>query len=190
MEQNISIIMPIYNQASFVRGALASLERQTFKHWELLIIDDGSTDGVNGKITDYLNKDSRIRYVRNEHNEGLGYSLNLGMQLASYPIVSYLPADDIYYGSHLETMLKTLVENDAQVVVSGMLYNEDNVGGEGKSTYTLGTIPGKWLQLVQVILSCCRCRLVWGDFCVSGKASWKASACNRQAVAYWGQCAL
>lgn len=151
MEQNISIIMPIYNQASFVRGALASLERQTFKHWELLIIDDGSTDGVNGKITDYLNKDSRIRYVRNEHNEGLGYSLNLGMQLASYPIVSYLPADDIYYDSHLETMLKTLVENDAQVVVSGMLYNEDNVGGEGKSTYTLGTIPGKWLQLVQVM---------------------------------------
>ena len=111
MEQNISIIMPIYNQASFVRGALASLERQTFKHWELLIIDDGSTDGVNGKITDYLNKDSRIRYVRNEHNEGLGYSLNLGMQLASYPIVSYLPADDIYYDSHLETMLKTMVEN-------------------------------------------------------------------------------
>lgn len=151
MEQNISIIMPIYNQASFVRGALASLERQTFKHWELLIIDDGSTDGVNGKITDYLNKDSRIRYVRNEHNEGLGYSLNLGMQLASYPIVSYLPADDIYYDSHLETMLKTMVENDAQVVVSGMLYNEDNVGGEGKSTYTMGTISEKWLQLVQVM---------------------------------------
>lgn len=124
MEEKISIIMPVYNQASFIRGAIASLVRQTYDEWELIIIDDGSTDNLRDKIADYLHDDVRIHFVRNEHNEGLGFSLNEGLKLASNSIVGYLPADDIYYASHLETMLHAFVENEAQVVVAGMRYNE------------------------------------------------------------------
>lgn len=151
MNENISIIMPVYNQSSFIRGALASLVRQTYKEWELIIIDDGSTDNVREKIVDYLDNDIRIRYVRREHNKGLGFSLNQGLRLASSPIIGYLPADDIYYVSHLETMVRAFVENKAQVVVAGMRYNEMNVGGECPSREIFEKISGNWFQLVQVM---------------------------------------
>ena len=76
----ISVIMPTYNQCSFIRRAISSLIHQTYDGWELVIVDDGSTDGTRQVISDLL-ADHRIRYFRCDENRGLGHALNRGCRL-------------------------------------------------------------------------------------------------------------
>ena len=70
-----SVIMPTYNQASFIRRAIISLQKQTYNHWELIIVNDGSTDETDFFIADYLS-DNRILYEKNDTNQGLGKAIN------------------------------------------------------------------------------------------------------------------
>lgn len=90
-----TVLMPVFNQCGFVRRAVSSLFSQTYAHWELIIINDGSTDALNEFIADYLT-DSRIKYIENPENYGLGYALNRGLDAASYDLIAYLPADDFF----------------------------------------------------------------------------------------------
>ena len=148
----ISVIMPTYNQGSFIGIALASLFVQTFQKWELIIIDDGSTDYTEDIIIDYL-KDARVRCLKNQRNKGLGYCLNLGMQYASYNFICYLPSDDIYYANHLSILYDTFQNNsNAILCYSGLFHNNSDNYVSGLSVNeSLGLIPGRSLQLVQVI---------------------------------------
>ncbi|MCS2398500.1 glycosyltransferase family 2 protein [Bacteroides thetaiotaomicron] len=92
--------MPTYNQAHFIRRAILSVLEQTYKCWELIIIDDGCTDSTERYIQDFLGN-SQIRYLRNEVNQGIGYSINRGLEVAKYDLIAYLPSDDYYYKDHL-----------------------------------------------------------------------------------------
>lgn len=92
--EGFSIIMPTYNQAHFIRRAILSVLEQTYKCWELIIIDDGCTDSTERYIQDFLGN-SHIRYLRNEVNQGIGYSINRGLEVAKYDLIAYLPSDDI-----------------------------------------------------------------------------------------------
>lgn len=98
--EGFSIIMPTYNQAHFIRRAILSVLEQTYKCWELIIIDDGCTDSTERYIQDFLGN-SHIRYLRNEVNQGIGYSINRGLEVAKYDLIAYLPSDDYYYKDHL-----------------------------------------------------------------------------------------
>lgn len=95
MNTHFSVIMPTYNQASFIRRAILSLQRQTYPNWELIIINDGCTDDTEMFISDFLN-DERIVYIKNESNKGLGHALNQGLDVAKYEYIAYLPSDDYY----------------------------------------------------------------------------------------------
>jgi len=74
MKNGFSVIMPTYNQAFFIRRAILSLQYQTYTQWELIIIDDGSTDYTYGHIKNLIDH-SKIRYIRNEQNMGMGYDM-------------------------------------------------------------------------------------------------------------------
>lgn len=74
----VSVIMPIYNQASFLSRAMEGLKAQSLDDWELIIINDGSTDHTDEIIKHFL-KDTRISYFKNPTNEGLGNALNMGL---------------------------------------------------------------------------------------------------------------
>ena len=78
-----TVIMPTYNQSGFIRNAIRSIFEQTFKNWELIIVNDGSTDYTERCISDYL-RDHRVRYLKNPENQGLGYSINLAIDKAKY----------------------------------------------------------------------------------------------------------
>jgi len=147
----ISVIMPVYNQANYIRCAINSLARQTFNDWELLIVDDGSTDGLQESLSDFLSSESRVRYFRNDCNCGLGYSLNCGLDNAAGLYVAYLPADDIYFTNHLQTMIEKAEAEKADLVYSGMVHNIGNHGGERSTQNAEGIIGGQTLQLVQVM---------------------------------------
>ena len=105
MNLHISIIMPAYNQAAFIRRAILSLYAQTHPEWELIIVNDGSTDDTEAFIRDFLS-DDRVTYIKNEENQGLGRALNQGLDAACHDLVAYLPADDCYFENHLETLCR------------------------------------------------------------------------------------
>jgi glycosyltransferase involved in cell wall biosynthesis len=90
----ISVILPVYNAAATVGRALASVARQTFSDYELIVVDDGSTDRSGEIIEKAVAADSRISYVRNERNLGIQKTLNRGLALAQGEYVARMDADD------------------------------------------------------------------------------------------------
>ncbi|MBK8904998.1 MAG: glycosyltransferase family 2 protein [Anaerolineaceae bacterium] len=141
----ISVLMPTYNQVSFIRRALNSLCRQSFQAWELILIDDGSTDGTPAAVVPYLG-DGRIHYRRLEQNQGHGAALNKAMDLARAPYIAYLPSDDVYYDDHLQSLYDCLEANPQAVLAfSGVRYHYNRL--------TNGQIPlpHHSLQMVQVL---------------------------------------
>src|SRR3989442_427703 len=103
----VSVLMPTFNQAAFIQRALASLLAQTLIRWELVIVDDGSSDDTRTRIEPYL-ADARIQYHRLDENQGLGAALNVALQMARAPLVAYLPSDDIYFRDHLAALVDIL----------------------------------------------------------------------------------
>lgn len=123
MEAFFSVIMPTYNQASFIRRAILSLYKQTYSNWELIIINDGCTDETEIFISDFL-EDDRVTYIKNEVNQGLGYALNQGLEVAKYEYIAYLPSDDYYYENHLESISKKFAEGENVVLIyTGLKYD-------------------------------------------------------------------
>lgn len=146
----ISVIMPTYNQGQFISRAIKSLLLQTFDRWELIIINDGSKDYTADVVSEYL-ADKRIRYLENKKNNGLGYSLNLGIQTAGCDLISYLPSDDVYFKTHLEYLYNTITsDNNCILAYTGMRHSYVNSNFNHHSQVTLSIIGG-WYQLVQVM---------------------------------------
>lgn len=140
---SVSVIMPTFNHASFIRRALESLLAQTLVTWELVIIDDGSTDDTATVIRPFLDE-RRCSYVRLTENHGLGAAINAALACARAPYVAYLPSDDLYYPSHLDTLVAILnSEPGAVLAYSGARHH-------GHS-YDKEPIDGFPLQLVQTL---------------------------------------
>lgn len=147
----ISVIMPVFNHASFIRRAIISLLNQTHKDWELIIVNDGSTDKIEEAISSFLS-DKRIRVFSNSSNEGLGYSLNKGIENSKYDLIAYLPADDIYYKNHLASLLES-INLGFDFAHTGMISEFQNLFGDngnfGRKVYH--KLENMSFQLVQVL---------------------------------------
>ncbi|KOH43332.1 glycosyl transferase family 2 [Sunxiuqinia dokdonensis] len=144
-----SVLMPTYNQASFIRRAIVSLQGQTYGKWELIIINDGSTDETEFYVSDFLS-DKRIRYFRNEKNTGLGAALNQGLIQAKYDYIAYLPSDDYYFESHLETLAEKFAESpDISLTFSGVKYETSDTMSFSANQSCITIKKGYCLQLVQ-----------------------------------------
>lgn len=100
-KKRVSVIMPVYNAEKFLKEAIDSILVQTFSSFELLVIDDGSTDDSCKIILGY--KDSRIRFLRNEKNIGLIHTLNKGINESKGEYIARMDADDV---SRADRMLK------------------------------------------------------------------------------------
>jgi glycosyltransferase involved in cell wall biosynthesis len=102
----VTLILPVYNGEAYLRPAIDSLLRQTFRDFELLIIDDGSTDGSAAIVASY--GDERIRFQRNARNLGLIATLNKGFELARGEFIARMDCDDISLPHRLERQLDYL----------------------------------------------------------------------------------
>lgn len=103
----VSVLMPTYNGGAFIRRALESLRAQTFTDWEVVVVDDGSTDETPAILRGYVD-DERVRLHRIERNGGLGAALNVATGLAWGRYLAYLPSDDLLYPNHLEQLVAVL----------------------------------------------------------------------------------
>ena len=151
MQKNtgFSVIMPTYNQCGFIRRAIGSLFKQTFKEWELIIVNDGSTDKTELFLEDYLSC-TNIKYLKNDCNVGLGGALNRGLANAAFDRIAYLPSDDIYYADHLQR-LHDLFEKqpDTGLAVSGIRYANPDFALPVDDCQNDYAVQGHCLQLVQ-----------------------------------------
>ena len=111
----ISVIMPVYNSEEFIEIACESLNNQTFKDFELICVNDGSTDNSLKKINELNEKYGFIK-VFNQENQGSGEARNNGLDKASGDYVAFLDADDIFIDEDaLEKMYQFGIENDADI---------------------------------------------------------------------------
>lgn len=104
----ISIIIPAYNAADYLAKTIQSVLNQTYPDFELLLIDDGSTDRTKEIVKDYQAKDARIKYYYKE-NGGVSSARNVGLQKATGDFVSFLDSDDLWDKRFLELMYRRLV---------------------------------------------------------------------------------
>lgn len=101
MEELVSIIMPSYNTGRFIKKTIDSVLAQTHINWELIIVDDCSTDNTDEIVSQYLS-DHRIRYIKNETNSGAAVSRNRALREAKGKWVAFLDSDDLWEPNKLE----------------------------------------------------------------------------------------
>jgi glycosyltransferase involved in cell wall biosynthesis len=127
----ISVIMPVYNTAPFLKEAIESILHQTEKDFELIIINDASTD--NSLEVIHSISDPRIRMINNEKNLGLAVSLNKGIRSATGKYIARMDGDDIAIATRFEEQLKTIKTADKKTVVcSTCLLIDENGNKIGK----------------------------------------------------------
>lgn len=116
IEPLVSIILPVYNGEKFLSTSIESCLDQTYKNWELLIIDDGSSDGSADIARSYVEKDHRIKYYPNPENMKLPRTLNRGFSLAKGEYLTWTSDDNYYRAEAIEKMVSVLQKTDAGMV--------------------------------------------------------------------------
>ena len=129
----ISIVLPTYNGEKYIQESIESIINQTFKDWELIIVNDCSNDDTSLIVNEYIKKDNRIRVINNNENKKLPASLNVGFNNAKGEYYTWTSDDNLYKNIALEVMYDFLEKNKKyQMVCAGMNYVDEN----GKKLYT------------------------------------------------------
>ena len=121
----ISVIVPVYNVERYLEKCVRSVLNQTFADFELILIDDGSTDGSTALCDRLENIDSRIRVIHQE-NRGLAAARNRGIEASRGQYLIFLDSDDYWSGNVLDELLKTLRETGAEMVLFPLQYEDEN----------------------------------------------------------------
>ena len=121
-EKYISIGIPFYNAEKYLEDAICSILAQTHNYWELILIDDGSTDGSLEIAREFEKKDSRIRVISDGLNEQLPYRLNQIIDESQYDYIARMDADDLISSTRIETQFNYLYNNpNIDLVSTGIL---------------------------------------------------------------------
>ena len=121
----VSVGIPFYNAELFLEDAIRSVLAQTYQHWELILINDGSTDGSIDIAKKYMNLDSRIRLLDDGLNKKLPFRLNQIIDEAKYDYIVRMDADDIMHVNRLQIQLQFLEINKDVDLVSSSMYSID-----------------------------------------------------------------
>ncbi len=134
MDELVSIIVPVYNAEKFILETIASVAAQTYPHWELLLVEDGSSDGTVAAIEEYvrLKKEKRVRLIRQPSNMGAARARNRGLREAQGRYIAYLDADDLWAPRKLELQLGFMEEQGAAFSFTGYEFADEKARGTGK----------------------------------------------------------
>ena len=113
----VSVIIPVYNVQNYIVSCLESVIGQTYTDIEVLLINDGSTDGSETICEEYAEKEVRIRYIKTEHH-GVSDARNTGLKLCKGEYISFVDSDDRLHPQAIEFMMKALQEHRAPIVKS------------------------------------------------------------------------
>ena len=148
----VSVIMPCYNMEKFIAYTIESVQRQTYPNWELLIVDDASTDGTAEIVKNHQIQDDRIQFVVKPKHSGIADTRNQCIKMAKGRFLAFLDADDIWHPEKLETQLGFMMEKNVGFTYSSYDWIDENgqtlnkfintVGNLDYETYLRNTIIG------------------------------------------------
>ena len=118
MKALVSIITPAYNSAKFIAETIQSVQNQTHQIWEMLIVDDGSSDATEAIVQSFLDKDKRIKFYKLALNSGPAVARNTAIEKASGDFMTFIDADDIWFPTFIENSIKTIQETKIPFVFS------------------------------------------------------------------------
>ena len=110
MNALVSIITPSYNSAKFIAETIQSVQNQTHQNWEMIIVDDGSSDETESVVLSIIQNDNRIQFHKLSQNSGAAVARNTGIEKASGDYMTFIDADDIWFPTFIENNIKTIQE--------------------------------------------------------------------------------
>lgn len=114
----VSIIVPMYNAVSTLKETVESVQFQTYRNWELILVDDCSKDETKKMAESFAEKDDRIKVYQMQRNGGPGAATKMGFKKATGGLVAFLDADDLWAAEKLEKQLKFMVDNNYEFICS------------------------------------------------------------------------
>lgn len=125
----VSIITPTYNCGKFIAETIETVLAQTYTNWEMVIVDDVSTDNTEDIVREYIEKDSRIKYVKLNENSGAAVARTESMRLADGQYMAFLDSDDLWMPDKLEKQIRFMKDNDYAFTCT----EYEQINEEGKS---------------------------------------------------------
>ena len=130
MNDLVSIIMPSYNTGKFIKETINSVINQTYNNWELIIVDDCSTDNTDDVVKTI--KDNRIKYIKNKENSGAAISRNVALREAKGRWIAFLDSDDLWKKDKLERQIKFMEKNNYYFSYTNYVEIDENSNSNGK----------------------------------------------------------
>lgn len=137
MEHLVSIVVPVYNAGAYIEETIGMVCAQTYRQWELLLVDDCSVDDSRERIEAFCRRDERIRLIAKERNQGAALARNTGVQNSKGRYIAFLDADDVWLPGKLERELRFMEERQAAFAFTGYEFGDRN----GKGTGRIVTVP-------------------------------------------------
>lgn len=136
-EELISIIVPVYNAGSYIEETIHMVEEQTFRNWELILVDDCSADNSREVIQKYLESRNakereKIRLIIKDRNEGAAMARNTGIDASKGRYIAFLDADDIWMADKLQKELAFMKEKQAAFVCTAYEFGDERARGTGR----------------------------------------------------------
>ena len=154
----VSVITPSYNSEKYIRQTIESVQNQTFKNWEMIVVDDCSSDNTCEIVAKMAMEDDRIRLYRQKKNSGAAKARNLALELSTGRFVAYLDSDDIWIPEKLEHQIKFMLERKAGFSCTSYEVIEDSGAPLNKYIYMLpvtdykGFLTNNLLQTVGIMV--------------------------------------
>lgn len=139
----ISVVIPIYNVSPYLRLCLESIENQTYPHFEVLLVNDGSRDDSKGICQEFIHKDERFRYFEQE-NLGISVARNTGILNSNGEFITFIEGDDFVDPNYLEELYHTALKNDSEIVIGS--YKEFNENDNNYYIHVFGDLEEHFNQ--------------------------------------------
>ena len=141
----VSIITPTYNSEAFIEATIKSVLAQTYKNWELIVIDDASVDNTLNVIQPYIEAYPNIKLIVNKENLGAALTRNKGIKLAEGHFIAFLDGDDVWKPQKLETQVNFMLNNNLAVCFCSYDLMDETGGLLGKTVKALPILNHKKL---------------------------------------------
>lgn len=139
MDNKISIITPVYNCEKLIANTIETVINQTYTNWEMLLVDDCSTDNSQKIIEEYIKKDNRIKYFQLEQNSGAAVARNYALEKSEGRFIAYLDSDDLWKPEKLEKQVKFMLEHNYAFSCT----DYEKIDEQGNSLNKIVKIPRK-----------------------------------------------
>ena len=144
----VSIITPVYNSKEYLEASINSVVAQTFKNWEMLIVDDGSNDGSSELLISIANNDKRIKLIKHNENLGAGIARNNAIKKANGKYIAFLDSDDLWHSEKLQIQINLMEKNKWLFSHTSYGYISSK-GKKIKSTFQVSENPVNYYDLLK-----------------------------------------